>query len=177
MTNQDNQGQENIGQEPNGPTIEHDPAEKRGRPLRVSLLVGAGLAAVIAIGAGAAIAKGGFGHMGGRFVEHRFEKMMDSVDATDAQQDKIWAIVDRTRGELRPMGRDFRDARGKMVELLTAPTIDKAAVETLRAERIAAMDAASKHVAAAAIEAAEALTPEQRAKLAEKMKEHQRDRW
>lgn len=178
MTNQDNNNPQ-----AEGATIEHNPNETR-EPKRygVTFMVGVGLAAVIAIGAGAALAQGGFGPkgfgpMGARFAEHRFEKLMDEVDATDAQQDKIWAIVDRTRSELRPVGREFRDSRGKVAELLAAPTIDKAAVEALRAERIAAVDAASKKAVAALVEAAEVLTPEQRAELAKELKERHEGRW
>ena len=176
MTNQDNNNPQ-----AEGTTIEHNPNET-GETKRygVTFIVGVGLAAVIAIGAGAALAQGfggGFGHMGARFAEHRFEKLMDEVDATDAQEDKIWAIVDRTRSELRPVGREFRDSRGKVAELLAAPTIDKAAVEALRAERIAAIDAASKKAVAALVEAAEVLTPEQRAELAKELKERHEGRW
>ena len=176
MTNQDNNPDL-------GPTIEHDPNETRRGPSGLTFVVGIGIAAVIAIGAGAAIAQGGgWGHggmggMGMRFAEHRFEKVMDEIDATDAQQDKIWAIVDKTRADLRPVGREFRAAREDVMALLSAPTIDKAAVETMRASRIAAIDAASKQAVTALVEAAEGLTPEQRAKLAEEIKDRHGDRW
>lgn len=166
----------------NGTTIDHDPSEAPaagGRP-SLGVIVGIGLAAVIAVGAGAAVAqgwgKGGMGHMGMRFAEHRFERVMDEIDATDEQQDKIWAIVDKTRAELRPMGREFRQSRQEVVEILGAATIDKAAVETMRAERIAAIDEASKKAVAALIEAAEVLTPEQRTKLVAEMNERHGDR-
>lgn len=69
------------------------------------------------------------------------------------------------------MMREFRNTRGEVMELMTAPTIDRAAAETLRAERIAAIDEASKKLTAAALDVAEVLTLEQRATLAEKMKE------
>lgn len=183
MTNQDNHNPQSQGSGAEGVTIEHDPNEGRAQGrYGVTFMVGVGLAAVIAIGAGAALAQGfkggmGPGGFGGRFMEHRFERILDEIDATDAQEDKIWAIVDRTRSELRPVGREFRDSRGKIAELLAAPTIDKAAVETLRAERIAAIDAASKKAVAAIVEAAEVLTPEQRAELAKELKERHEGRW
>jgi protein CpxP len=174
MTNQDNSNPET-----NGPTIEHDPAETpKKRGWGITTIVGVGIAAVIAIGAGAAVAqgggwgKGGMHGMGMRFAEHKFERVMDEIDATDEQQDKIWAIVDKTRADLRPVGREFRDSREEVMALMSAPTIDRVAVEALRAKRIAAIDAASKQAVAALVEAAEVLTPEQRAKLVEEMKDH-----
>jgi len=181
MTNQDNQNQTEQPQE--GITIEHDANETRRSWWSAPTIVGAGLAVVIALGAGAAVAQGGFGpkgfgHMGMGFGGHGFERMMDKVDATDEQQDKIWEIVDKTRSDLRPVGREFRDSRDKVAELLSAPTIDRAAVEALRAERIAAIDAASKTAVDALVQAAEVLTPEQRAELAKEMKERgDRGRW
>ena len=174
MTNQDNTNPETVG-----PTIEHDPVETpKKQRWGTATIVGVGIAAVIAIGAGAAVAQGGgWGHggmhgMGMRFAEHRFERVMGEIDATDEQQDKIWAIVDKTRADLRPMGREFRGMREEVATLLSAPTIDKAAVEALRVKRLAEVDAASKQAVAALVEAAEVLTPEQRAKLVEEMKDH-----
>lgn len=180
MTNQDNGNFE-------GPVIDHEPAETpNGGRFGTAFIVGVGIAAVIAIGAGAAVAQGfgmgpgGMGgHMGMRFAEHRFEKVMDEIGATAEQQDKIFAIVDKTRADLRPMGREFRGMHEEVAALLGAPTIDKAAVEALRAKRIAEVDEASKKAVAAVIEAAEVLTPEQRAKLVEEMKDRHegRGRW
>ncbi len=179
MSNQDN-NETNINPEAAGPTIEHDANETAPkRRFGMTFLVGATIAGAIVVAAGAAIAQGGMGHgkgMMGGFAEHRFERIMDKIDATDAQQDKIWQIVDRTRSDLRPVGREFRDSREKVAELLAAPTIDKAAVESLRAERIAAIDAASKKAVDALVEAAEVLTPEQRAELAKEIKERRGDR-
>ncbi len=176
--------QNDLNQGKDGPVIDHDPNEKKpASRYGTTFIVGVGIAAVIAIGAGAAVADGfkggwgpgghmgGMGHMGMRFAEHRVERVMDEIGASDEQQDKIWAIVDRTRSEMRPMGREFRGMRDEVATLLSAPTIDKSAVEALRAKRVAEMDEASKKAVAAVLEAAEVLTPEQRAKLAEEMKD------
>lgn len=177
MTNENN-----ANENENDTVIDHDgvetPHRRTGRTNR-GVIVGIGLATLIAVGAGAAVAqgwgKGGMGHMGMRFAEHRFEQVMDEIGATDDQQDKIWAIVDKTRAELRPVGREFRQSREEVMAILSAATIDKAAVETMRAERIAAIDEASKKAVAAIVEAAEVLTPEQRAKLATEMKSRHGD--
>jgi Spy/CpxP family protein refolding chaperone len=50
---------------------------------------------------------------------------------------------------------------------LTAPTIDRTAIERLRAEQIALADTASKRIAQALADATEVLNPEQRRKIAD----------
>lgn len=165
-------------------TIDHNPEENPApqapRANWVRRLVVGGLALVAVAGAGAAIAGGGWGghggwrHGGPGFGMGGIERILDEVDATAEQEEKLWAIVDGARSEVRPIMRGFRDAREQAVELLKAPTIDRAAVEKLRAERIAAIDQASQKMSAALVEAAEVFTPEQRAKLALRIEEHGR---
>ncbi|WEX74563.1 Spy/CpxP family protein refolding chaperone [Sinorhizobium numidicum] len=148
-----------------------------------------GLAAVAVVGAvGLAAARSddfGFGmgrfgmgghvmhaHMGGGgFMEHRIGSVLDEIDATSEQEDKLWEIIDNARAEMRPTFRDFRETREEVIELLGAPTVDRAAAEKLRSERIAAIDEASRKMTTALLDAAEVLTPEQRAKLVEHLKE------
>ena len=146
-----------------------------------------GLAAVAAIAIiGIAAAAGGdFGrdsgtgrghmlhaHMGGMgFGERGMSHMLDEIDATPKQEEKLWAIIDAARGEMRPMVREFRDTREAVADIIAAPTIDRAAAEKLRSERIAAIDEASRKMTTALIDAAEVLTLEQRAQLVEHFKE------
>ncbi|PDT37050.1 MULTISPECIES: Spy/CpxP family protein refolding chaperone [Sinorhizobium] len=110
-------------------------------------------------------------HMGGGFMEQRIGSMLDELDTTPEQEDKLWDIIDNARTEIRPTFRDFRETREQVIELLGAATVDRAAAEKLRSERIAAIDAASRKMTTALLEAAEVLTPEQRAKLAAHLKE------
>src|SRR5262245_30499651 len=100
------------------------------------------IAAVAAIGlAGAATNEfaPGFGlgrlGMGGHtmhahwgFGEHGMGYVLDQIDATPEQQDKLWAIIDSTRSELRPAFREFRETREAIAGILGAPTIDRAAL-------------------------------------------------
>ena len=75
----------------------------------------------------------------------------------------------------RDLARDIAPLRGKMkeartqgIELMAAPTLDRAAIEKLRTEQIALADISSKRVTQALADAAEVLTPDQRRKLAER---------
>lgn len=114
---------------------------------------------------------GGFGGgMGGP------GRIFSELDLTDEQEDKIFEIMDGVRSEARPLMREFRDTREDLAELLGAATIDKAAVEALRADRVAKADEASKKLTEALVAAAEVLTPEQRAKAAEMIEDGPRGR-
>ena len=144
---------------------------------RVSLIA-AGTLAIMALGGlgvATAMSDGGPGRLvtegamrhGGHFAGRGLDRALAAVDATAEQEDRIHAIIDDARSELRPLMREFRDARESVIDLLKAETIDRGAAETLRAERVAAIDEASKKLTAAVLEAADVLTPEQRAELAE----------
>ena len=52
---------------------------------------------------------------------------------------------------------------------MTAPTVDRTAIERLRAEQIGLAETASKRIAQALADAAEVLSPEQRRKVADWM--------
>ena len=150
------------------------------------------LAVVVLAGLGLASAKGGdfaagqFGmggkhEMGGKamhasmrgkhFGERRLDYMLEEIDATPEQATRLKEIFGSVRDEVGPVVSGFRETRGQIADLLAAPTIDRAAAETLRAERIAAIDTASRQMTAAILDAAEVLTPEQRAQLAKHFNE------
>lgn len=115
---------------------------------------------------------------GGRFMGRGFDRVLEEIEATPEQERKLWEIAGETFTSAWPMAREFRGAREDLQELLTARTIDRAAVEKLRAERVAAVEELSRTVTAAIVEAAEVLTPEQRAELAEILEERRgRRRW
>ena len=132
----------------------------------------------------------GFGHgmMGGRFggpidparAERRADRMVRhlaiEIDASTEQQEKLRAIVKSAVKDLVPLRERAQAARQKARELLTQPTIDRAAIEAFRAEQVAQLDGVSKRLTQALTEAAEILTPEQRQQISEHM-ERRRDRW
>ena len=62
-------------------------------------------------------------------------------------------------------------ARQRGRTLLTQPSIDRGAIETLRTEQLALADGASRRLAQALGDAADVLTPEQRRKLDDRLTE------
>jgi periplasmic protein CpxP/Spy len=87
------------------------------------------------------------------------------LDASGEQQDKVKVIVDDAVGELFPIVEKHRANRDQLHAVLGAPTIDRAAIETLRVEEMALAESLSKTLAAVVADTAEALTAEQRAEL------------
>jgi Spy/CpxP family protein refolding chaperone len=124
-----------------------------------------------------------FGHhgpMGGTLepaeVQERVERMVAhlaiEIDATEEQKQKLTAILVGAANDLMPLRAEMMESRhaGELVGLLTGPIVDRAAIETFRAEKLALADQASRRVAQALGEAAEVLTPEQRAEIGERLK-------
>ena len=141
------------------------------------LVIGSVLLAGVALGAGglaAAAAGKSFGFMHGPRLERiqSFVRMaLDSAGASSDQEAKIHDIVAKSFDELAPKPGDRDEFRKQVLELLKAPTIDRAAIEKLRAEHVAEMDAKSKKLVDAVEQAADILTPDQRAKLADRAEE------
>jgi Spy/CpxP family protein refolding chaperone len=111
------------------------------------------------------------GPMGPTFSPERADRMVRhlavELDANADQQAKLQAIVKAAGEDIVPMRQKVLAARQQARALLTAPTVDRAAIEKLRAEQIATADAFSKRAAQALADAADVLTPEQRKKLDE----------
>ena len=93
------------------------------------------------------------------------------IDASNEQQEKLRGIVRDLLQDLLPMREKALASRQRGRMLLTGPNIDRAAIETLRAEQLALADGASKRLAQALGDAAEVLTPEQRRKLDDRLSE------
>lgn len=158
------------------------PRTRRGRTLLFATLV---LAAGLT---GAAVTKAvsnpfGFGpgsmrgHWGGSWggpldpaqIEDRADRMVRhlavELDASNEQQDKLRTIMRGMLKDVMPAREKAQEARRQARELLTQTTIDRGAMEKLRAEQIALADNVSKRVVQALGDAAEILSPEQRRKL------------
>jgi Spy/CpxP family protein refolding chaperone len=113
-------------------------------------------------------------------MQERLERMLKhayvEIDATPAQQQKIDPLVKQAAEELRPLRQKVREARREGLKLFSAESIDRAAIERLRQEQIAAADAASQRLTRALADVAEVLTPEQRKTLAVRFARRHRGR-
>lgn len=136
---------------------------------RITLATLAGGAAAAAGWSAFARGRGhGHGHLGS---PERIEKMVKhfavEVDATPEQQEKLTAIAQQAAKDLEPMRAQAMETRKQAIELLSQPSVDRAALEKLRASKLAHADAASRRITQALGDAAEVLTPEQRKQVAE----------
>jgi Spy/CpxP family protein refolding chaperone len=108
-------------------------------------------------------------------AEERADRMVRhlaiEVDATNEQTDKLRAIMKATVKDLVPLREKIKSARERARQLLTAPTIDRAAIEQLRSEQMANLDAGSRRIAQGLADAADVLSVEQRRKVEEKLDE------
>jgi len=139
---------------------------------RAMALVGV-LACGVALGVGGAAAvAAGMDPMSWRqgarltFVQHAVAHALDSVGASSAQEAKVHDIIAAKFAEIAPNPDDHAALRKQALDLLAAPTIDRAAVERLRADAVTMFDAKSKAIVGGLLDVADQLTPPQRAQLA-----------
>jgi len=135
------------------------------------LLVGAG-AKIFAHGTPGFLGGGycGFGQAGPeRHAEFMTRFMLSEINASEAQQAKIADIVKAAMSDLRPLRDKHFEGHKAGAELLSKPGIDRAALESLRAEQMQLAETASRRIAQALADAFDVLTPEQRAALVERM--------
>jgi Spy/CpxP family protein refolding chaperone len=104
-----------------------------------------------------------------RRVDKTVEWVLSDVDATAEQKQKVAAIAKQALADMAPMRERHQAARRQAVELLGAPAIDRSALERLRADELRLAEDASKRLVQSLADIAEALTPEQRAKLKERL--------
>jgi protein CpxP len=138
-------------------------------------IVGA-LAAGMALGAvGFAVAAGGMGpwNHGPRlaFVQGAVAHALDSVGASAAQEAKVHDIIAAKFAEIAPNPAEHAAMRKQALDLLAAPTIDRAAVEKMRTDVVARFDAKSKLVVGGLLDIADQLTPTQRTQLTAEIEE------
>jgi periplasmic protein CpxP/Spy len=159
------------------------PAQGVGVVLRwlvVSTLVVAAAAVAVSAEAqerapGMGAGDGGHGMMmfGGHpeHVGRRIDHMLDGLNASDAQRSQIKQIALAAATDLRAQRDAGRALRERGVQIFSAPNVDAAAAESVRQQLQAQHDQASRRVLQAMLDVSKVLTPEQRAKLGERMKQ------
>jgi len=119
---------------------------------------------------------GGIGEMDPVALSRRVEAIvafrLADIDATPEQRDRIASILKATANDLQASRKLHIEARRRSIELLAAPTIDRAQLEKLRVEQMQLGENASRRMLQAMMDSADVLTPEQRAKLAERWQRH-----
>lgn len=104
----------------------------------------------------------------GKRIDAMVAYVLADVDATPEQKSRIGAIAKAAANELMPLRQQHRDARRQMVELLSAPTVDRARFETMRIGQMQLAETLTRRASQAVLDAAEVLNATQRAALAQK---------
>ena len=140
------------------------------------LVTGGVIGAVIA---GPVLGQGGFGppwahhhRIGGDRmffpgpIERGVERLGWATDASTEQKQKINAIAQKAADDIFALRAKHLEARKQIIDTLAAPTVDRAKLETLRADQMKLAETATKRVTDAVADVADVLTPAQRTDLA-----------
>jgi len=100
-----------------------------------------------------------------RMLKHLYVE----IDATDAQKQQLAPIVKGAAQDLLPLRAQMQDARRRAVELLSQPTVDRGALEALRAEHVRLIETTSQRLTQALADVADTLTPDQKRQLADRI--------
>ena len=115
------------------------------------------------------------GHTQGRgtagHLEH-MQAMLTQVGASDAQKAQIDGLLKPAFEEMKAAHDAHSAAFKQFHDEITAPSIDRARLESLRAGQLKSLDEASRRMVTAIADAAEVLSPDQRAALAKQMVKH-----
>ena len=103
----------------------------------------------------------------GRRIDH----MLDGLNATDAQRTQVKQIATAAATDLQAQRETGKGLRERSLQIFAAPNIDAAAAESVRAQMQAQHDQASRRTLQAMLDIGKVLTPEQRAKIGERLKQ------
>lgn len=100
-------------------------------------------------------------------MQHRLDRMLDRLDATDAQRAQARAVVKTAAPELFALQEQGRELRGQLKRALTAEQVDQAKVATLAQEVDATLGQAARVGIEAVGQVAAVLEPAQRQQVAD----------
>ena len=105
-------------------------------------------------------------------VERAVDRLLDGLDATDAQRTQIKQIATAAAADLKAQHEAGRSLHERSVQIFTAPVVDANAAEQLRQQMLAQHEQVSRRTLQAMLDASRVLSPEQRATLAQRMADH-----
>ena len=105
-------------------------------------------------------------HMG-RMIDH----LLDGLNASDAQRSQVKQIAQAAAADLKSQRDAGRALRERGMQIFAAPNVDAGAAEQVRQQMLAQHDQASRRTLQAMLDISRVLTPEQRAKVGERMKQ------
>lgn len=104
-------------------------------------------------------------------VERGVDRMLEGLNATEAQRTQIKQIATATAGDLKAQRESGRALHERNMQLFAAPVVDANAAEQVRQQLLAQHDQVSRRTLQAMLDMSRVLTPEQRATLAQRMAE------
>lgn len=96
---------------------------------------------------------------------HGMQRLLAEAGVTPAQREQLRALRKKAWEQSRPEMQQMRELMRQRMQLLAAPTIDRAALDALRDKQMALADRLLRQRTQMEYEMAQILTPEQRAKL------------
>jgi Spy/CpxP family protein refolding chaperone len=115
---------------------------------------------------------GGMGHgMGLPLHPGHLDRMLDSVGASAEQKAQIRTVLGNLRSDMKAQRESGKALHEQAAQVFSAPNVDARAAEALRQQMLARHDAASKRTMQAMLDVSRVLTPEQRSKMFEQMKQ------
>ncbi len=102
-------------------------------------------------------------------LDRALKHLYVEINATDAQKQQLAPILKDAARDLLPLRAKMHDARRQAVELLSQENIDRAALETLRADQLRLAEMASQRFTQALADVVVVLTLDQRKQLAERI--------
>ena len=103
-------------------------------------------------------------------IDRAVDRMLDGLNATDAQRSQIKQIATAAAADLKAQHDAARGLHERALQIYTAANVDANAAEALRQQMLAQHDQASRRIQQAMLDVSRVLTPDQRAKIAERMK-------
>lgn len=95
-------------------------------------------------------------------IEKRVDKALTGTTATQDQKTKVTAILQAAFTDMKGTHAKRVETRKALQDAMSAPTIDPAKIEAIRAEQVKMMDDSSKRFTKALIDAGNVLSADQR---------------